>query len=335
MSEILSIDGAYGEGGGQVLRTSVALSAVTGRPIEIRNIRGNRSKPGLQAQHVASVRAAAAICDAEVHGDTPQSMFLRFVPRSPVRAGEYRFEIGTAGATSLVLQTVFAALASTGERSRVTVTGGTHNPMAPPADYLGEIFLPAMRRMGIESTLDVPRFGFFPKGGGELTCEFEGSLCGIELRQRGALVAQAARVITHALPEDVAKRGEERLRDFLSAEFKIENVDRSALGPGAAVYVGERYENGFGGFSGIGERGKRMEIVAEQAGAPFADWRAGDATVDEHLADQLVLPAILAQGASYWRTNVVTEHLRTVAWLVREFFDREIKVNENGEVTVA
>lgn len=335
MSELVLIDGAYGEGGGQVLRTSVALAAVTGRPIEIRNIRGNRSKPGLQAQHVASVKAAAAICDAEVFGDTPQSMFLRFVPRSAVRAGEYRFDIGTAGATSLVLQTVFAALASTGERSRVVVTGGTHNPMAPPADYLQEIFLPALQHMGISSSLDVPRFGFFPKGGGELTCEFEGALRGVELRERGELVARSARVITHALPEDVAKRGAERLRDFVPEGLKIENVDRPALGAGAAVFVGERYKNGFGGFSGIGERGKRMELVAEEAGAPFAHWRAGEATVDEHLADQLVLPAVLAKGASYWRTNVVTEHLRTVAWLVREFLDREIEVRENGEVAVA
>jgi RNA 3'-terminal phosphate cyclase (ATP) len=332
MSDLVVIDGSYGEGGGQVLRTSVALAAITGRPLEIHSVRGKRAKPGLQPQHLMAVKAAGELCDAELKGAEVKSGFLRFVPRRAVKPGNYHFDIGTAGATTLVLQTVFVPLALAGGASRVSITGGTHNPMAPPVDYLEHVFLPAMRRMGIESSIDVPQLGFFPKGGGRVLATLESTteLTGITLAERGKLVANVARVIVSALPEEVAQRGEQRLRDFLEPEARVETVEKPSYGPGAAAFLAQRYENGFMGFSGIGERGKRMEVVCAEAGEPFREWQSGIATVDEHLADQLVLPAVLARGPSRWRTHAVTEHLRTVAWVVGHFLDREILIDEES-----
>ncbi|AIE87457.1 RNA 3'-terminal phosphate cyclase [Fimbriimonas ginsengisoli] len=337
MNDLVVIDGSYGEGGGQVLRTSLALAAITGRPLEIHSIRGKRAKPGLQPQHLMAAKAAAEICGAELKGAEVQSGYLRFAPARKVEAGDFRFDIGTAGATTLVLQTVFVPLALAGGVSRVTVTGGTHNPSAPPADYLEHVFLPAMRRMGVESTLNVPRFGFFPKGGGEVSLELSGSggLQPILLEERGKLVAEIGWIDLASLPEEVGRRGAERLRSFVDERVSIEVRERMALSPGAAAFVAAQYENGFAGYTGIGARGKRMEVVSEEAGQPYAEWKQGSSTVDEHLADQLVLPAALASGRSRWRTNSVTEHLTTVAWVVSQFLDREIEIDEEtGWVTV-
>lgn len=335
MSEPIRIDGSYGEGGGQVIRTALALSSITGRPIELVNIRGKRAKPGLQAQHLMSVKAAATICQAETIGAELGSQEIYFSPRSPVKAGRFRFDIGTAGSTTLVLQTILMPLALAPGRSKVSVTGGTHNPMAPCSDYLERVFLPALTRMGVATQFDLVRAGYFPRGQGEVTCEIEAdSLTAILLEERGDLRSSTAMVITSGLPKEVGERGQSRLAR-LHGSSPVEVLDRESPGTGAAVFVAHEFENAFAGFTGLGERGKRMEAVAEEAGKPAAAWLKSDATVDEHLADQLVLPAIFAKGQSRWRTSAVTEHLRTVAWLARHFVDREIEIDEStGSVTI-
>jgi len=335
MSDLIRIDGSYGEGGGQVIRTALALSAITGRPIELANIRGKRAKPGLQAQHLMSVKAAATICQAEVIGDELGSQEIYFSPRSPVKSGNYHFNIGTAGSTTLVLQTIFVPLALAAGRSKVSVTGGTHNPMAPCSDYLERVFLPALTRMGVDTKFELVRAGYFPRGQGEVTCEIEADgFVPISLEERGGHTGSTARVITSGLPKGVGERGRSQLGRSYELS-PIEVLDRPSAGAGAAVFVAHEFENAFAGFTGLGERGKPMESVAEEAGKPAADWFKSEATVDEHLADQLVLPAVFAKGQSRWRTSLVTEHLRTVAWLALHFVDREIEIDEStGLVSV-
>lgn len=331
---MISIDGAYGEGGGQVIRTSVALAAITGQAIEIHDIRGGRAKPGLQAQHLMSVKAAARLCGATLSGAELQSRHLVFEPQMPVAAGHYRFDIGTAGSCTLVLQTILVPLALAEGDSTVVVTGGTHNPMAPCVDYLEEVFLPAVARMGLRATLEVPAYGFFPKGGGEVRCHISGGgeLTGASFASRDEVGSLLARAIVSGLPEHVGLRGAGHLESRIGQRAEI--CKRPSRGPGAAAFVAVRHRSAFAGFTGLGERGKPMERVVEDAADAYDAWVATEATVDEHLADQLVLPAVFAQGESVWRTDMVTEHLRTVAWLTGRFVDRPVNVSPDGWVTV-
>lgn len=329
---MIEIDGSYGEGGGQILRTSVSLSAITGRPVTIYNIRGKRPKPGLQPQHLMAVRAAGEICGAKLRGDAAGSVHLTFEPTTPPQPGEYRFDIGTAGATTLVVQTVLLPLALQSAPSRVVVTGGTYNPHAPVVEYMEDVYLRAMARAGLDCTFRVPKAGYFPVGGGEVQVEIRPSqLKPLNLTSRGSLKALHAFVTSSNLPEHVIERGMKVVRAELSGlPVKPRWEDRPSPGTGAAVIVSAEYENGFAGFTGLGKRGKPMEKVASEPCAELKVWLQGTGCVDEHLADQLVLPMALA-GAGEWTTDSVSEHLRTVAWLVPQFLpERRIEVDEDG-----
>lgn len=209
MSTIRRIDGSYGEGGGQILRTAVTLSAMTGDSVEISNIRANRSKPGLQPQHLSAVRAAAALCRAKLSGDAVGSRQLLFHPCVRPQAGEYRFDIGTAGAATLLAQTVLLPLALATNASRVILTGGTHVPMAPMAEYLENIYVPLLTRAGLAVRLHTPRLGFYPRGGGEIALEIApvSMVQPLQLPTRGTLRRLQAIIVTANLPSHVAERG--------------------------------------------------------------------------------------------------------------------------------
>jgi RNA 3'-terminal phosphate cyclase (ATP) len=331
MSESVLVDGSYGEGGGQILRTSVSLAAITGKPVEIVNIRAGRSKPGLQAQHLASVRAAAQVCGAELRGDAVGSVHLRFKPTHEPRPGEHFFDIGTAGATTLVAQTVLIPLALTCSSSRVVIRGGTHNPMAPTADYLKHIYTQALTRSGYQIRCAYGPAGFYPRGGGELRVEIGAS----EERKPFEFIDELptepiALIVTSQLDASVADRAEATILSRISAK----TVKRVESGPsaGAAVTI----VKGCAGFTCLGERGKPMEEVANEAVDGLVSWQQASAAVDEHLADQLVLPALFARGTSSWRTNRVTEHLRSVLWLAEKFCDFEWTLDEeSGVVSIA
>jgi RNA 3'-terminal phosphate cyclase (ATP) len=337
MSDLLTLDGSYGEGGGQIIRTSVALAAITGRPVEIQNVRGKRAKPGLQPQHLMAVRAAGELCGAKLRGDAVGSIYLSFEPTKKPEPGEFRFEIGTAGSANLVLQTVLFPLALAGGESQVTVTGGTHNPMAPTVEYLDKVALAAFSRMGLHGVLDWPRAGFFPKGGGEVNLRIrcpEG-LRGVELLDRGTIHRHDAIVTTAELPDTVADRAERVLWTYLPPTGRVLKERKPSLGPGAAVTLCVVAGGGHAGFTALGQKGKPMERVAEEAGDAYQEWLETEAAVDEHLADQLVLPAALATGPSAWRAPQVTEHLRTVAWLVPQFLPVGIEIANDGLVRVS
>ncbi len=336
METALQIDGSYGEGGGQILRTSLSLSVVTGRPVEIVNIRAGRSKPGLKAQHLAAVQAAAAISAARTGGAEIGSGALRFAPQCRAVPGEYHFAIGTAGAATLVAQTVLLPLALADAPSRVTITGGTHVPFAPTADYLERVYLAALRRQGLDVRSSTPTAGFFPKGGGKLVLEIApcSALSPAVASRRGQMRSVTAIIVTAGLPRTVGERGAAAVRENLgglAAKLIVETREMTSPGQGAAITLIAECDGGPAGFSAIGERGKLVETVAAEACADFLTWWNTGAVCDEHLADQWVLPMALTQGESVWTTSQATEHLRSVLWLIPQFLPRNISLRDNAD----
>ncbi|NLO08107.1 MAG: RNA 3'-terminal phosphate cyclase [candidate division WS1 bacterium] len=337
---MLTIDGSYGEGGGQVLRTSLALSALLGRELRIEQIRAGRSKPGLAPQHLASVHATAGICGATVTGDRLGSQELTFIP-GELRGGRHRLDVGTAGATTLVLQTILPALLFAADPSSVQIHGGTNVPWSPPQEYIAQVFLPALAAMGAEVRLDCMVPGFYPKGGGCIEARMtplSAALTPLEWSQRGQLRSLVAYSVAEArLPGHILKRQVEGARAALgSIGLRAETWHPHTLSPGTMLTIAASFERGRGGFSAIGMRGKSAEEVGAEAGERAASFLGGSASVDRHLGDQLLLYAALAGGTTSFVTEEVTEHLRTNAWVIREFLEVQIEINEDtGVVTVA
>jgi len=344
------IDGSAGEGGGQVLRTALTLSVLTGQPVEIDNIRAGRPKPGLRPQHLTGVRAAAAICGAEVEGAELDSRSLRFAPRGPARPGQYTFDVaqiagqGSAGAVGLVLQTMLLPLALANGTSRLTLRGGTHVPWAPSVDYLKEVFLPAVARMGIRAGIELVAWGFYPVGGGEVRMRIEGRsgpLAPLHLTERGPLrrvwgYGVAANLPSH-IPQRIANRAHNVLRGAgLPADVQARRV-RSA-GPGAAIFLFAEYEGISAGFAAYGRKGLPSDKVAQAACDELLAHHRSGAPVGPHLADQLVLPAALAQGTTIFVTSAVTDHLLTNLSVVQAFLPIEARVEGEkgapGKITI-
>lgn len=321
--EPLIIDGSFGEGGGQILRTSVTFAAITGRAIEIHSIRGKRPKPGLQPQHLVAVRAAAELCGAELKGDAAQSMFLSFRPARAAEPGSYRFDIGTAGSASLVLQTVFPVLSILEAPSQVTVIGGTHNPKAPTIDYVREVFTPTISHFGWRLEVDCPTPGFFPVGGGRV----EARIHPAEPREidldtfstEHTLLAVAHSSIRR---EDLFERAKDHLavrhrRSTMPLKFERILSDGPSPGIGLTLIAANGHHRA--GFTSLGARQKTMEKVCDEAYDEYHAWVSGTPGLDEHLADQLVPLAALTPGHSSWRTQTVSEHLRTVLQVTEWF----------------
>ena len=329
---VVEIDGSEGEGGGQVLRSSLALSILTGRPFKLVNIRANRSKPGLQPQHLMCVRAAGAVCGGHSKGAAVGSSVLVFEP-GPVKAGEYTFTIGTAGATALVLHTVYLPLALRGAGpSTVTITGGTHNTHAPCHHFNEVTWGGYLARMGIVIHQEMVRPGFYPRGGGEIRATIEPCprVKGLTLTTRPELTTAGGFSAVAGLPEGVARRQAKRLASRLKAEglephIPLEEWD-GALNPGTVAAVVFRQTPVPTLFYGLGERGKPAESVADDATDEAIRFKDGNAPVDPHSADQLLLPLIFSPDASEYRTTEVTRHLTTNIATVGKFVDREVKL---------
>jgi RNA 3'-terminal phosphate cyclase (ATP) len=287
------------------------------------------------------VQAAAALCNARLSGDSVGSTAFAVEPQAPVTAGDYHFSIGTAGAAPLVVQTVLMPLALSPGRSRVTVTGGTHVPHAPAAEYLEAIYIPVLRRTGLHVSLSYSEAGFYPRGGGKIIFEVDNPQFAqapipspLILNDRGKLESLHGYMVTSNLPPHVAERGGATVEAAMRAvgrKVTIEHRDKISPGTGAAVVLAARCQNGFAGFTGIGELRKPMEKVAEAPCKEFMPWWKSGAACDEHLADQLVLPLAFASGESRWTTPVVTDHLRTVIWLVRQFLPIDVSLTENSD----
>jgi RNA 3'-terminal phosphate cyclase (ATP) len=330
---MLTIDGSRGEGGGQVLRTSLALSLVTGTPFRIENVRAGRRNPGLLRQHLTAVRAAAEIGAAEVGGGEVGSRELVFRP-GRVRPGSYAFSIGTAGSTTLVLQTVLPALLTAAGPSEVAIEGGTHNPLAPPFDFLARAFVPLVNRMGPRVSVELERAGFYPAGGGRVVASVQPAarLEPLELVERGALLNCRARAVVANLPFSIAEREIgvvcERLpeaRDDARAEAL-----RGAPGPGNVVTIEVACEHVTEVFTGFGERGVPAETVAARASDAARRYLASGVPVGEHLADQLVLPLALA-GRGEFATLPLSSHARTNVEVIEQFLGARLTATQEGE----
>ncbi|MCY1021550.1 RNA 3'-terminal phosphate cyclase [Pyxidicoccus sp. MSG2] len=326
---MVRIDGSQGEGGGQVLRTSLALSLVTGTPFTMTNIRAGRKKPGLLRQHLTGVKAAEAVGAAEVSGAELGSRELTFRPRA-LAAGNYHFSVGTAGSATLVMQTVLPALLMAGTPSTLMLEGGTHNPAAPPFDFLQKAYLPLLRKMGpaVEATLERP--GFFPAGGGKFRVDVRPApLEPVSLLERGRVLRREVKAVVAMIPFDVAKRELDVAGGALKwrpDELRTEELKRSP-GPGNVLMAEVESEHVTEVFTAFGERGKRAEMVAEEMVAEVKRYLDAEVPVGEHLCDQLLLLLALAKGGTF-RTLPLDGHAETQLHTMAHFLDVKVQVRE-------
>jgi RNA 3'-terminal phosphate cyclase (ATP) len=334
---MLTIDGARGEGGGQILRSSLALALATGTPFRIERIRAGRAKPGLMRQHLTALEAATAVGGASVEGAAIGSQEVVFRP-SRVRAGTYRFAVGTAGSAGLVLQTVLLPLATAGGPSALTLEGGTHNPHAPPFDFLAGAFLPLLRRMGARVEARLERTGFYPAGGGRMAIEIGEALAltPLDLPTRGATLRRRARALVSRLPRQIGDRELAVVRSRLgwaADELEVVVLDEGMAGPGNVLLLEIESAHVTEVFTGFGEVGVRAEAVAEQAAQEARRYLSADVPVGPHLADQLLLPLALAGGGRF-RTVPLTRHATTNIEVIRQFLGRSIDVAPVGDRAV-
>ncbi len=331
----IEVDGSHGEGGGQILRSSLALSMLTGRPFAIRNIRAGRQKPGLLRQHLAAVKAAGEISHAGLSGAELCSAELGFQP-GPVDGGSYHFAVGTAGSTMLILQTILLPLCLAREPSEVVLEGGTHNPFAPPFDFLHRAFLPVIARMGAKVRMKLEKPGFYPAGGGRVVVHVEPcpALRPIDLLERGELKSRAAVAMVSNIPLQVAERelklGRRRL-DLGEQELQAINATE-ADGPGNVFMVVLEFSNLTELFTGFGELGTKAERLARKTCDQAERYLKSDAPVGDYLADQLLLPMAVAGGGSF-RCTALSSHFQTNVGVIEQFLP--IKITTGREDRLA
>lgn len=335
---MIEIDGSQGEGGGQVLRTSLALSLITRKPFRIENIRSKRKTPGLLRQHLTAVNAATTIGDASVEGAHVGSSTLTFVPQT-LRGGKFSFAIGTAGSTMLVLQTILVPLLLAPDPSSIEIEGGTHNPASPPVDFIEHAYLPLLRRMGAEATIELVRPGFYPAGGGCVRVNVSPAkrLTRLELDQRGEIVSKRARAVVANLPFAIAEREAKVIGEELgwSEDCLQAHTLRDSFGPGNAVSIFIESEFVTDVFTTFGQKGVRAESVAHDAAKQARRYINSGAAVGEHLADQLLMPLAAGDGGSF-TTTPLSSHALTNIDVIRRFVSVRIETEQvsNGIVRV-
>ena len=337
MSERVVIDGA--SGGGQILRNAVALSAVSGRPVRVENIRGARPKPGLRPQHLTAVRAAAEACRATLSGAEIGSRAIEFHPGEIEAKKGRRLDVGTAGSVLLVLQSVLPALAFAGAPSDITLLGGTDVPFAPPFDHFARVFSPALAALGPGVEARLIRRGFYPKGGGEIAVRVEPapSLRPFAWTSRGPVLQIHGTSYSQGLPAHIAERmRNSALAVLASSGHKEADVPLEVIegGPsdGCGIFLWAECEGGrrFGG-SALGRRGKRAEEVGREAAHMLIDELSSDAAVETHLADQMIVWMAIADGPSELTARTVTDHLRSAMHVAEAIVGARFSVEE-GEV---
>lgn len=328
---MIEIDGSQGEGGGQIVRTSVALALCTGSAIKLHNIRAHRRNPGLRAQHIAAVRAAAAICGAHVTGATIAAHELSFEP-GPVRAGHYDIDVGTAGSTLLVFETILPPLSLCSGPSEVVLRGGTHNPRAPTFEFVRDAYLPLLERLGFKAQITLERHGFFPRGGGVVRAHVEPFHRGtpLELRERGAVRACTAHALLSGLPAHIGQREIGVLRERLGlseSSCAIEAV--TSHGAGNTLHVRIDCAHITTLFAGFGMRGVPAETVATDVASDVERYLNANVALDSHLADQVLLPLALAAGGCF-STLQPSAHTQTNAAVIRNFLPLNYEASELG-----
>jgi RNA 3'-terminal phosphate cyclase (ATP) len=319
---VLGIDGGALEGGGQILRASIALSAVVGEPIRIFNVRARRSKPGLRLQHMAALRAVAELTDAETIGLEKGSREVEFHPKHPL-GGRFRLDVGSAGSTTLVLQALMPVAAFASEATKVEITGGTNNPMAPPIEFLQRVLLPTIAGMGYRGSIDLRRRGFYPRGMGFIRAYIDPirELEPIQLTEFGEVKAIRGLSYSCRLPphitERMAKSSEGILRDagYEDVEIELERFDRGdgrcSTDPGCGIVLFAETTRSVLGADSLGKLGKPAEEVGREAAEDLIDQLRREAPIDRHLGDQLIVYAALARGRSVFKVSELTLHTLT------------------------
>ena len=347
--ETVLIDGSMGEGGGQILRTSLALACITGRNLHIENIRAARRKPGLAKQHLSCVRAACQICGGKCEGAAIGSQVLDFQP-GPIRSGDFSFDIGSAGSSTLVIQTILPALFLADKPSTVTVTGGTHNPWAPPFDFLAETFLPAIKTAGFDADCKLEKYGFFPAGGGKIALNVkprqENLNRAINLCEPAEQIQIHARIYTAKLPDHIAQRQKKLL---FQSKLKFKNIEHIEVtdsnGPGNCIMIrlvassgGSLKAEGFGDggtriivFTAFGQKGKPSEKVVGEVVSLAENFLPRGAAVDRFSADQLLIYMAISKSGCY-TTNDLTTHLTTNIETIKKFLPVSFNVEYKGQI---
>ncbi len=352
-TDVLTLDGSHGEGGGQILRTALSLSTVITRALRLLNIRANRPNPGLLPQHLSAVRAAAAISGATVSGDRLGSTEIQFAPNHAPKSGSYVLDVaktaqrGSAGSVTLILQTLVLPLAMADADSTVVVRGGTHVEWSPPFDDFANSYLPALRRMGFRIEAELRSWGWYPLGGGEVVCTIAGRLSRHDHRgawpqpanniERGALRRIGGRAVAANLPVHIPQRMADRARAALGdldVPIEIQSESVTAACPGAGIFLLADYQYLTVGFCAYGRPGRPAEVVADQAVAALREHHLSTAAVEFHLADQLLLPLSVAAGPSEFTVARPTAHLMTNAWTIGQFGVADISIEQGAPCRV-
>ena len=347
MGDMLTLDGAHGEGGGQILRTALSLSIITMRAFRLINLRAGRRNPGLLPQHLSAVRAATAITRAAVSGDQLASTELLFSPHRPPKAGSYVIDVaetaerGTAGSVTLILQTFLVPLALVDGVSTLVLRGGTHVDWSPPFDDVVNAYLPPLRYMGFRVEAELRQWGWYPLGGGEVACTVTGGSGShgertfvprpIEALARGSLKQISGRAVAANLPAHIPQRMAERARASLcdlGVPINVEPRRVTAACAGAGIFLLAEYEPFAASFSAYGRPGTPSEAVADEAAARLREHHDSGAAIDRHLADQLLLPLAVAAGPSAFTASQATAHLVTNAWTIGQFGAADIEIEQ-------
>ena len=335
---MIEIDGSYGEGGGQIVRSALSLSCLFRKPFRIFNIRKGRKKPGLMPQHLTCVRAAQLISGAEVKGDHAGSTELLFSPKE-VKGGYFSFDIGTAGSTSLVFQALIPALAFSQQKTILTLKGGTHVPLSPSFHYLSGIFIHFLEQLGIRVQIAIESYGFYPKGGGIVRADIfpPKNIKPLRIIGRGSILRLTGYSAVGNLPLSIAERQKDALVKRINYEIKdikvsplIELLEVPSIGQGTFVYLESRAQHSIAGFTALGARGKKAEVVGEEAAEEFVKYYTTGAALDYHMADQIILYLSMCNEESSFTTSAITKHLITNLWVINLF--HEIQYSIEGEV---
>jgi RNA 3'-terminal phosphate cyclase (ATP) len=327
LSEQIIIDGSAGEGGGQIIRTAAAIAATTGRPLAVNNVRARRKRPGLQRQHVCAIEAIARLCKAETQGVELDSEQFSLEPTEKVTADDLEIEVGTAGSTTLILQALLVPLSFASGESRLRITGGTHNPLAPTFDYLDQVFRPLLLDHGFDFDLELIKAGFYPKGGGEITATIRPlqNPRPFSLETKSPVKEPQAKLVRSGMPDRLRDTAESlaNQRFSLTQVSNLEDRSVDSLSPGFGFFIHADGDANYAGFSAIGGEHDDAERAINKALDYFEEYLEMDAPVDPFLADQVALPAAFLPGRSVYRTVRSTQHLRTVLALVNRWMYEE------------
>lgn len=330
---MIVIDGSYGEGGGQILRSAVALSVITRKPIEVRNIRAKRSNPGLRPQHVAAIKILAKISDAEVHNLEVGSRIIRFIPKQ-VNVKNIRFDIGTAGSITLVLQSLIPAISLSNNHAEIELVGGTDVKWSPTIDYFRYVLRDAYKAIGIEFDLEVIKRGYYPKGGGIVKCiikpaRLKAAEFTSDYRPEPKIVS-----ICSMLPKHVAERqiaaalARLEKEGIICNKYSLSLARSLSAGSSILVYSASDYGVYIGGDA-IGEKGKPAEKVGQEAAEKFLKPYNSNASIDKYLADMLVLPLSLADSRSRFIVNEMSKHLETNLYIVKSIVNCRYSIDKH------